>query len=187
MLGLHTPVCEIPTLVYGSEGFDSHAKAVVVFAWVAANAFIGMGVTIGEGAVVGAAAVIPADSADVYSAMTGVFYLGAPDGVTWAADNSVISYDGQMGYFNADYAGGTITMTATSGDVSVTTELVYGVTTGVESVLSDSDLTEAELVSETLYNTAGQVVAEPADGQKAIYIVRRVYSDGTTETAKEVR
>ena len=44
-----------------------------------------------------AAAVIPADSTDVYSAMTGVFYLGAPDGVTWAADNSVISYDDQMG------------------------------------------------------------------------------------------
>ena len=76
-----------------------------------------------------AAAVVPADSTDVYSAMTGAFYLGAPDGVTWTADNSVISYDGQMGYFNADYAGGTITMTATSGDVSVTTELVYGVVT----------------------------------------------------------
>ena len=134
-----------------------------------------------------AAAVIPAVETDTYSAMTGVFYLGAPDNVTWAADNSVISYDGQMGYFNADYAGGTITMTATSGDVTATTELVYGVTTGVESVLSDSGLTEAEIVSETLYNTSGQIVTAPADGQKAIYIVRRVYSDGTTETAKEVR
>ena len=134
-----------------------------------------------------AAAVIPAVDTDTYAAMTGVFYLGAPDNVTWAADNSVISYSGQMGYFNADYAGGTITMTATSGDVAVTTELVYGVTTGVESVLSDDDLAEAEIVSETLYNTSGQIVTAPADGQKAIYIVRRVYSDGTVTTAKEAR
>ena len=134
-----------------------------------------------------AAAVIPDDSTDVYTAMTGVFYLGAPDGVTWTADNSVISYDGQMGYFNADYSGGTITMTATSGDVTATTELVYGVTTGIESILSDDDLAEAEVVSETLYNTSGQIVTAPADGQKAIYIVRRVYSDGTVTTAKEAR
>ena len=134
-----------------------------------------------------AAAVIPGVDSDTYDAMTGVFYLGAPDGVTWTADNSVISYDGQMGYFNADYAGGTITMTATCGDVSATTELVYGVITGIESVLSDDDPAETELVSEILYNTSGQEVAKPADGQKAIYIVHRVYNDGTTETVKEVR
>ena len=134
-----------------------------------------------------AAAVIPDVESDTYDAMTGAFYLGAPDGVTWAADNSVISYDGQMGYFNASYSGGTITMAATSGDVTVTAALVYGVTTGIDDTLSDSDLAAAEIVSETLYNTSGQIVTAPADGQKAIYIVRRVYSDGSVTTAKEVR
>ena len=134
-----------------------------------------------------AAAVIPAVDTDTYSAMTGAFYLGAPDGVTWAADNSVISLDGQMGYLNADFPGGTITMTATSGDVAVATELVYEASSGIESILSDSDLDQAEIVSETLYNTSGQAVAMPADGQKAIYIVVRTYGDGSSAAVKEVR
>ena len=134
-----------------------------------------------------AAAVIPDVESDTYDAMTGVFYLGAPDGVTWVADNSVISYDGQMGYFNASYSGGTITMAAASGNVTVTTTLVYGATTGIDDTLSDSDLAASEIVSETLYNTSGQIVTAPADGQKAIYIVRRVYSDGSVTTAKEAR
>ena len=130
-----------------------------------------------------AAAVIPSVDTDTYAAMTGVFYLGAPDDVAWAADNSVISFDGQTGYFNADYSGGTITMTATCGDATATTQLTYGVVTGVD----DIGLEAAEIVSETLYNTSGQIVTAPADGQKAIYIVRRVYSDGTVTTAKEAR
>ena len=131
-----------------------------------------------------AAAVIPDVDTDTYTAMTGVFYLGAPDGVTWAADNSVISFNGQMGYFNSDYEGGTITLTATSGEVSVSTELTYGTTVGVNDISADKT---REVVSEQFYTISGIQVAEPSTGSKAIYIVRRVYNDGTVETLKEAR
>ena len=55
-------------------------------------------------------------------------------------------------------------------------------TTGISSVGDDS----RELVSEKFYTTSGAQVTEPADG-RAIYIVVKTYSDGTTEAVKEVR
>ena len=129
-----------------------------------------------------AAAVVPADG-DSYSSITTGFNVGTPDGVTWTASSGSVEIDGNNVTFSESFSG-TLTMTATCGDVSVATELTCNVTvTGV------SDITGAsrEVVSETFYNLAGAPVAEPAEDSKAVYIVVRTYSDGTSEAVKEVR
>ena len=52
-----------------------------------------------------------------------------------------------------------------------------------------ADITGAarEVVEEKFYSVGGAQVAEPTEGTRAIYIVVKSYSDGTTETVKEVR
>ena len=129
-----------------------------------------------------AAAVIPADG-DSYSSITTGFNVGTPDGVTWTASSGSVEIDGNNVTFSESFSG-TLTMTATSGDVSVATELTCNV---VVSGISDITGASREVVSETFYNLAGAQVAEPEDGARTIYIVVKSYSDGTTETLKEVR
>ena len=127
-----------------------------------------------------AAAVIPADG-DSYTSITKGFYVGTPDGVTWTASSSSVEIDGNNVTFSESFSG-TLTMTATSGDVSVATELTCDV---VVSGITGITGTAREVVSERFYTVGGAQVAEPADGQKAIYIVVKTYSDGTTTIAKE--
>ena len=130
-----------------------------------------------------AAAVIPADG-DSLSSITQGFYVGAPDGVTWTASPSVVEISGNNATFTETYTG-SLVMTATSGDVSVSTTLTCNVTTvGISSLESDAART---VVGEKFYTTGGAQVAEPAEDSKAIYIVVKTYDDGTTETVKEVR
>ena len=242
-----------------------------------------------------AAAVIPLDS-QTYDSISGSFYIGLPDGVTWTSSSDALTIDGNTVTLTGDIDG-EVTMTATCGDVAVATIIncynyveadtivsyyltgdfnswntadttylftesdsagVYTLvaesanfttSTGFKIVSStnvwlgyadgynidydifytfstdgnntylnsaptadnlyftltadDSGYTlrvsqdasgisaarsaSRQIVDESFYTTSGVRVAEPADGQKAIYIVRRVYSDGTVETLKEVR
>ena len=128
-----------------------------------------------------AAAVIPADG-DSYSSITTNFNVGTPDGVTWTASSGSVEIDGNNVTFSESFSG-TLTMTATSGNVSVATELTCNV-----SLSGISDITDASLdvVSEKFYTVSGVEAAEPTDDTKAIYIVVRTYSDGSTTTAKEI-
>ena len=129
-----------------------------------------------------AAAVVPADG-DSYSSITTGFNVGTPDGVTWTASTDAITFDGNSATFN-ETINGTVTLTATCGEVSVTTEITCNVEVdGISGITGGG----REVVSETFYNLAGAQVAEPSEDAKAIYIVVRSYSDGTTETVKEVR
>ena len=127
-----------------------------------------------------AAAVVPADS-DSYSSITGTFYVGAIDGVTWTASQPVVDVYGNSVLFNTSYTG-TLTMTATAGDVSVATELTCSSTSvGTSQIGTDS----RTVVSERYYTPSGLQVAKPLQG--AIYIVVRTYSDGTSQAVKEAR
>ena len=54
---------------------------------------------------------------------------------------------------------------------------------GVDEICNESKT----IVSERLYNLSGVETTEDSDGSKALYIVKRVYSDGTVSTAKEIR
>ena len=132
-----------------------------------------------------AATVIPSDG-DTYDSITKGFYVGLPDGVTWTASDDAIQINYEDGYATfATSCSGTVTMTATAGDVSVATELTCAVTTvGVDTPGSDG----RTVVEQRFYTPAGTQVAEPADGQaKTLYIVVKTYDDGTTEAAVEVR
>ena len=129
-----------------------------------------------------AAAVIPTGE-DTYSSITQDFNVGTPDGVTWTASQAVVTIDGNKATFTESYEG-TLIMTATCGDVSVDTELICNVSeVGISDVAQDG----RTVINERFYTPAGVQVAEPTDGQKAIYIIVHTYDDGTTDVVKEAR
>ena len=131
-----------------------------------------------------AAAIIPHGD-DSYSSITGSFGIGVPDGLIWDASPSVVSIEGNAATFTQSIDG-TLTMTATSGDVSVATDLVCKVE--VDGV-GDAAAESRTLVEERFYGLDGKSVPENsmATGSEHILIVVRSYSDGTTEAVKEVR
>ena len=128
-----------------------------------------------------AAAIVPADG-DSYSSITTGFNVGTPDGVTWTAPTDAITFDGNTATFT-ETVNGTVALTATCGDVSVTTEVTCNVEVeGINDVMGNA----LEVVSEKFYTASGIQVAGPSEDAKAIYIVVKTYDDGTTETVKEV-
>ena len=144
------------------------------------------GFTYNDYAKVYAAAIIPADG-DTYSSITKGFNIGVPDGVTWSAMSTSadmpLEINGNSVTFTEPFTG-TIILTATSGDVSLSTTLTCAVTTvGIQGISGNG----RTLVEEQFYTPSGTRVAEPANGQKAIYIVVKNYSDGTREVVKEAR
>ena len=134
-------------------------------------------------AIAHAAAVIPAEG-DSYSNITADFNVGNPDGVTWTSSSQALMFLENSAYFT-DNCSGEVTLTATCGEAAVTTVITCDVSasTGVGDVAGDG----REVTDEKFYNAAGVRVAAPDGGQKAIYIVKRTYSDGTVEIAKEAR
>lgn len=150
--------------------------------WIAEDAYTYPVLEENDYSLAHAAAVIPL-AGDTYSSIQRMFYLGVPDGVTWTASSSVLTIDGKNAEFTETYTG-SLTVTATCGDVSVDTEL-YCVETevGIDDLKADG----RTVVDEQFYTISGQQVAEPADDDKSIYIVVKTYDDGTTAVAKEVR
>ena len=63
---------------------------------------------------------------------------------------------------------------------------VYKISKEVTSGISNTAGSNT-VVAEKFYNLSGTQVAEPTDGTRAIYIVVKTYSDGTTRAVKEVR
>ena len=130
-----------------------------------------------------AAAVVPADG-DSYSSITTGFNVGTPDGVTWTASSGSVEIDGNNVTFSENFSG-TLTMTATSGDVSVATELnCINAIGGVGSPISY----DSEVMSEAYYSISGiRLSAEQACNLQGICIVVRTYGDGTVKATKIVR
>ena len=96
----------------------------------------------------------------------------------------MVEVSGNTATFTEAYTG-ILVMTATCGDAVATTELTCEVTNvGVADICDDNG---RSITAERFYTTSGVEVAEPYGGMKTVYIVVRSYSDGTTETAKEVR
>lgn len=58
---------------------------------------------------------------------------------------------------------------------------------GFTSSIDSAQSNDATIISEQYYTTSGVRVNEPTDGTKAIYIVVRQLSDGTTQTAKVIK
>ena len=129
-----------------------------------------------------AAAVIP-DGDDTYESITKDFYVGRPDGVVWSASSDAVEIDGNQVRFTESFTGA-LTMTATAGDVEVATQLTCDVT--VDGI-GNTALNSRTLVGERLYNAAGVAVDADTRSEKAIYIVVRTYSDGSSEVTKGIR
>ena len=130
-----------------------------------------------------AAAIIP-DNGDTYASVTQNFYVGVPDGVTWSASPAYVTIDGNTAVFTQDYAG-TLTMTATSGDVSVSTDLTCNIeTTDINEVAADA---ARNVISEKIYNISGTQIAVPANNARNVYIVVKNFDDGTREIIREIR
>ena len=131
-----------------------------------------------------AAAIIPADG-DSYSNITTRFNAGQADGVYWTSEPGIVNVYSNVAYFSQTYTS-ELVMTAHCGEALASTTLTCNVD---ESGISSIDIDDAKtVVSEKFYTTSGLLVGDaPADSQKAIYIVVRTFSDGTTETVKEAR
>ena len=130
-----------------------------------------------------AAAVIPAEG-DSYDSITGDFHVGTPDGVTWTASSAAVSIDGNAVTFGETFEG-TLTMTATAGDVSVATYLTCDVSVSGVGTVTDGD--GRTIASERYFTPSGAEVIEPQGDATAIYIVVRTYTDGSVAVAKEVK
>ena len=170
------------TIVAGTGLTYSELGALELDGWINGDAYTYPYLQDNDYAKAYAAAVIPADG-DSYSSITSGFNVGAPDGVTWTASTDAISFDGNTATFT-ETVDGTVTLTATCGDVSVTTEITCNVEVeGINDVVGNA----LEVVSEKFYTTGGSRVAEPSEDARAIYIVVKTYNDGTTEAVKEVR
>lgn len=140
---------------------------------------------------VNAVAVMPAEG-DNYQSITTNFGVGVPEGVTITTDNADVTVNGNEVKFTKPFTGTLkVTAKATSNltedpeEVSKTFTLTCDVkeVSGINDVNGDGKT----VVNEVFYNVAGVEVAEPAKGEKAVYIVVKTYDDGTTETVKEVR
>ena len=136
-------------------------------------------------------AVVPAEG-DTYESITKNFFVGTPEGVTITTDNANVSISGNQVAFTKPFAGKlVVTAKATSNLTEEPTEVTKQFTlncnvtevSGINGVNKDGKT----VVKEVFYNISGVEVAEPAKGDKAIYIVVKTYDDGTTETVKEVR
>ena len=132
-----------------------------------------------------AAAIVPADG-DSYSSITTSFHVGLPDGVAWEDDKGMIKVlSGGTACF-VDVYQGTITMTATCGEASASTELDCDVPiTGVVSVGDDT----RSVVRERLYSPSGALISAAVNDNddKSMYIVVTTYDDGSTSVKKEIR
>ena len=133
-------------------------------------------------ALIDAVQVVPADG-DSLGFITQDFHVGAPDGVIWTASSPALSFDGNTVTFT-ESIDGTVTLTATAGELSRDTEIYCCVeVVGIEDTGRDN----RTLVGERFYTPTGLQVADPTGNARAIYIIVKTYDDGTTETVKEAR
>ena len=126
-----------------------------------------------------AAAIITAEG-DTYDNVTQDFSVGAPDGLTWAASTDKLTIDGNKATFTGSFHG-TLTLTATCGQATATTELTCLV--GEDRVAQTASDTGRVAVARKHYTTSGVEVAAPGDNQ--IYIVVTTYDDGSSAASKQ--
>ena len=118
---------------------------------------------------------------DTYDNVTGRFYMGEQDNVTWTSSTDSI-------YIN-DYAfiGGPVdkmytpvTMTAVSDDGQF--QAPWYIQMNAETGLDEKQLTDRQLIGSRYYNITGAAVSEPQKGN--IYIRIDEYNDGSQSAVK---
>ena len=110
------------------------------------------------------------------------FHVGAPEGLTWTANQPVVTFNGTDAHFTNSYTG-ELVLTATAGeftkDVRIMADIIV---TGIDQLDNDSNV----VVSEEYYNVNGQrIYGTVPEGQ--VVIVKRTYADGTQRSEKVVK
>lgn len=130
-------------------------------------------------------ALIPAltvgfDGSDSESNVTQDFFVGAPEGVSWIASVENISFDGIHARFSPVACTGKVILTATAGELSRTFEINCNKgDSGVEELNS-----EKSVIEEMWFSTSGVRVPKPSAPDGQVYVVVRMYNDGTSEAEK---
>lgn len=182
--------CFYMPAISGVFAYDSVAKDVKVgelTADVMGEAFVAddfclpvLQSVLNDAARLNAAIVTPAAD-DTYDNITGDFAIGVPEGVEWTASADVVAISGNSVIFNSPYSGQLI-MTAKLGSRSKSYLLNCNVvTTGINGTQQ-----RRYVVSEEIYSTSGQRLLTPVRSGQVV-VVKRVYSDGTQQTSKEMR
>ena len=133
-------------------------------------------------AFVGAAVVIVADG-DSYDSVTKDFFVGAPERVVWTASIPNVSVKGNNATFTAEAYVGKLVMTVTDidGDFTKTIELTVNKPSGVSGTTMSK-----EVVEETYYTVSGVKVPKPEAKDGSIYVVVKVYDDGSKSVEKTI-
>ena len=123
-------------------------------------------------------AVIVPHGTDTYQNITGNFYVGAPAGLLWTPSVAVMNIAGNNATFSNSYTG-ELVMTATMGKLSKQFTLNCDV-----SLTDINRINGKEIKDEKYYNATGVQVmsSEVRNGQ--VYIIKRTYTDGTSQTIK---
>ena len=124
-----------------------------------------------------AAQVVPNPAHFSNGLITGSFFVGVPEGVSWTPSIGNLTLNGNKFVWSSEAYNGSFTLTATCGAFKRTVTLNASKAAGVEGL--DNGL---EIVSEKWYTTAGIEVTAPSQRTGNVYIVVRRYSDGTTST-----
>lgn len=124
-----------------------------------------------------AAQVVPGNEADKLPKVTGDFFVGAPEGLTWTALPNVIAFSENNAEIAKD-AKGEVTLTATCGEVSKEVKLT------VDSASSVADIEADDVVEEAWYDLNGFRVVRPETYDGKVYVVVRLYSNGTSKATK---
>lgn len=112
--------------------------------------------------------------------ITGSFFTGAADGVTWTPSIANVSQANANKWIWTEAAyTGKLVMTATAGDLTRRVELDVDKKSGIEDLDADADV-----IAETWYTLTGLQVSRPAERDGQIYVVVRRYADGTSRTLR---
>lgn len=124
-----------------------------------------------------AAQVVAGKEGDVLPKLTGDFYVGCPEGLVWSALPDVITFSENNATVNKGVQK-EVVLTATCGEAS------KQITISLDSPSSVDELNADNIVEEAWYDLNGLRVARPESYDGKVYIVVRLYNDGTTKASK---
>lgn len=107
------------------------------------------------------------------------FYVGHPEGVTWAASVPNLTFDGTDARFSSGDCQGEVTLTVSAGAHSRSYVIKVDWRDGVDVLDSD-----ATVVAELYFTPDGVQCGVPRQKDGKVYLVVRIYDDGRREAKK---